>query len=84
MTREMAVLGIPTISVYQDTLLDVDQYLIDKGMMVHIPGLTGELAYEYMQKSEQREPNRDLLLRGQETYLLIKDLIINKLSDKIK
>jgi predicted glycosyltransferase len=84
MTREMAVLGIPTISVYQDTLLDVDQYLIKKGMMVHIPGLTGELAYEYMQKSEQGEPNLDLLLRGKETYLLIKDLIIHKLSDKLK
>jgi len=26
LTREMAVLGIPTISVYQDELLDVDRY----------------------------------------------------------
>jgi len=82
MTREMAVLGIPTISVYQDELLDVDQYLIDKGMLIHNPDLTGEFAYDYLQKCEQKEPNRDLLLRGQETYLLIKDLLIHKFSDK--
>lgn len=82
MTREMAVLGIPTISVYQDELLDVDQYLIDKGLMIHKPDLTGEFAFNYLQKCEQKEPNHDLLLRGQETYLLIKELLIHKLSEK--
>ncbi|HLO59740.1 MAG TPA: DUF354 domain-containing protein [Bacteroidales bacterium] len=80
MTREMAVLGIPTISVYQDTLLDVDQYLIDKGMMIHKPDLTGEFAYEYLQKCENQEPNYDLLQRGEETYNLIKEMLIHKLS----
>lgn len=83
MTREMAVLGIPTISVYQDKLLDVDQYLIEKGMMIHKPDLTGEFAFNYIQKCERKEPNDDLLLRGKETYLLIKNLLIHKLSDKI-
>lgn len=36
MTREMAILGVPTISVYQDTLLDVDRYLIQHGFMTYI------------------------------------------------
>jgi uncharacterized protein len=82
MTREMAVLGIPTISVYQDTLLDVDQYLIDKGMMMHKPDLTGEFAFNYLQQCEQRGPDDELLLKGKEAYLLIKELLINKLSEK--
>jgi predicted glycosyltransferase len=40
MTREMAVLGIPTISVYQDELLDVDRYLLDVKAFIHRPELT--------------------------------------------
>ncbi len=82
MTREMAVLGIPTISVYQDKLLDVDQYLIDKGMMIHKPDLTGEFAFHYLQKREQKGADDDLLHRGKEAYILIKDLLIHKLTDK--
>jgi predicted glycosyltransferase len=80
MTREMAVLGIPTISVYQDELLDVDRYLIDHGMMEHIPGLTGESAMAYLEKCEQKEPNDLLLKKGEETYNLIKDLLVNRLA----
>ncbi len=82
MTREMAVLGVPTISVYQDELLDVDQYLIDKGMMIHKPDLNGEFAYNYMLKCENHDPNHDLLKRGEDSYNLIKDLLIHKLSAK--
>ena len=51
----MAVLGIPTISVYQDELLDVDQYLIDKGMMIHKPDLTGEFAFDYLQNVNRKD-----------------------------
>jgi predicted glycosyltransferase len=80
MTREMAVLGIPTISVYQDELLDVDKYLIQHGMMIHNPDLTGEAAYEYLQQCENQEANLLLLQRGEETYNLIKNLLVHKLS----
>jgi len=31
------VLGIPTISIYQDELLDVDRFLMESGFMVHQP-----------------------------------------------
>ena len=40
MTREMAVIGMPTISIYQDDLLDVDKYLIGQGLMLHDTYLT--------------------------------------------
>lgn len=35
MTREMAYLGVPTISIYQDNLLEVDRYLIKKDFLLH-------------------------------------------------
>lgn len=76
MTREMAVLGIPTISVYQDALLDVDQYLINEGMMIHNPQLTGEFALDYIKQCENKGPNKLLLNKGKETYNLIKTLLI--------
>jgi predicted glycosyltransferase len=79
MTREMAVLGIPTISVYQDTLLDVDQYLIDNGMMIHEPNLTGKMAIDYLKSCEQKGANSLLLTKGKETYNLIRNLLTNKL-----
>lgn len=34
MTREFAVMGIPTVSMYQDDLLEVDKYLIDDGILI--------------------------------------------------
>ncbi len=34
MTREFAVMGIPTISMYQGVLLEVDKYLIDYGVLI--------------------------------------------------
>lgn len=80
MTREMAVLGIPTISVYQDELLDVDKYLIEMKMMKHLPDLTGQEAMDYLAKCEQKEPNDLLLSKGEETYYLLKRLLINKLK----
>jgi predicted glycosyltransferase len=78
MTREMAVLGIPTISVYQDQLLDVDEYLISEGMMIHKPDLTGDFALSYLKSCEQKAPNVSLLNKGKESYMLIKNLLIHK------
>jgi uncharacterized protein len=40
MTREVAVLGIPVISIYQAELLCVDKYLIDKGRMIIKPNIS--------------------------------------------
>jgi predicted glycosyltransferase len=75
MTREMAVIGIPTISVYQDNLLDVDQYLINQGLMQHFPRPETRRVLDYLQLNQAKSPNRDLLLKGRESYYLIKKLL---------
>lgn len=81
MTREMAVIGIPTISVYQDELLDVDEYLLNQGLLKHIPKLTAEKALQYIDQEGQKMPNQNLLLKGKESFYLIKSLI-KETSDK--
>lgn len=75
MTREMAVIGIPTISVYQDELLDVDKYLLKQGLMKHLPKLSTEKVLEYINQNDSKTPNKNLLLKGKESYYLIKALI---------
>jgi predicted glycosyltransferase len=82
MTREMAVLGVPTISVYQDELLDVDIYLLENDMLEHKPDLTGEQALAYVENCEQKDANDLLLQKGKETYYLIKEMLITRLSNK--
>lgn len=72
MTREMAVLGIPTISVYQDDLLDVDRHLLEVGAFLHRPDLTASQAIQYLNEMTQRPPNRDLLHKGRKAYELVK------------
>lgn len=77
MTREMAVLGIPTISVYQDELLDVDRYLLDIGAFEHKPELTAAEALEYLGTTSHRPPNRELLEKGRMAYDMVKNEILN-------
>ncbi len=77
MTREMAVLGIPTISVYQDELLDVDRYLLEVDAFRHSPQLTAREALEFLNQATHRPPNRELLEKGRAAYLLIKDTLLN-------
>jgi predicted glycosyltransferase len=76
MTREMAVLGIPTISVYQDDLLDVDRYLINEGQMIHKPDLKAEFALQYLEDCERKPPRSELLQKGRQAYELIKAVLL--------
>lgn len=77
MTREMAVLGIPTISVYQDELLDVDRYLLAEKAFLHRRDLTAAEALRYLEQSARRPPNRDLLEKGRRAYDMIKAAVLN-------
>ncbi len=70
MTREMAILGIPTISVYQDELLDVDGYLLQQQLMRHEPNLNAGQVQEYLQKLATSAPSTDLLNKGKKAYQL--------------
>jgi hypothetical protein len=79
MTREAAVLGIPTISIYQDKLLDVDSFLIEKGFMVHKRHLDARFVMEFLDKVGKRPPDTQLLHKGREAYDLIKKTLLNNL-----
>ena len=71
MTREAAVLGIPTISIYQDELLEVDKYLIKKNRMAHEVNITMDFVRQYIASNERGEASVELLNRGKEAYNLI-------------
>jgi predicted glycosyltransferase len=77
MTREMAVLGIPTISVYQDELLDVDRHLLEVGAFSHMPNLTAAQALDFLAAASQQPPNRELLNKGRAAYDLVKQQILS-------
>lgn len=76
MTRELAILGIPTISVYQDALLEVDQYLLSKGLMRHEPDLTPEKVTDYINSLENAPPSLELMNKGRQAFELFKKEIL--------
>ena len=71
MTREMAVLGIPTVSVYQDELLDVDRYLLAVDAFVHDPALTAPKLLTILEGATRKPANRALLDKGRQAYAMI-------------
>ena len=77
MTREAAVLGIPTISIYQDELLDVDKYLIDKGFMIHKKDIDDEFVVNLLETMKKKSPDKKLLQKGKSAYELIKITLLN-------
>ena len=70
MTRECAIIGIPTISVYQDKLLNVDKYLIKIGCIIYNPNLKIEETKHYIKSMRINPPNKTLLWKGKEAYSL--------------
>jgi predicted glycosyltransferase len=78
MTREAAVLGLPTISIYQDDLLDVDKYLINKGFMIHHKEITAEMVLRYLNQLEKKAPREILLRKGISAHHLIKKLLLDQ------
>ena len=78
MTREMAVLGIPTVSVYQDELLDVDRYLLEVDAFVHDPALTAPRLLAILESAARKPANRALLDKGRQAYAMIKSAILGR------
>ena len=76
MTRELAILGIPTISVYQDDLLDVDGYLLQQGLMLHEPSLTSEKLEDFINSLQNKPPSLELMDKGKQAYELFKTQIL--------
>jgi len=76
MTREMAVLGTPTVSVYQDELLAVDRHLVEAGMFLHRPRLTAAELLAHLDAVTRQPPNRELLDKGRQAYALVKRAVL--------
>lgn len=76
MTRELAILGVPTISVYQDALLEVDSFLLSTGLMLHEPNITPEKVTNYINSLQNKPPALELMNKGKEAYNLFKNEIL--------
>jgi uncharacterized protein len=77
MTRELAVLGIPVISIYQAKLLCVDKYLAKKGRMKIKLDLTSEEIKLYLMTVNNIDKDLSILDEGKESYNIVKQLIVN-------
>lgn len=80
MTREMAIICIPTISVYQGELLDVDNFLIQEGLMKHLPDLNINdftLFIENQDNNSTHGDKIDLTEKGKQAFHLFKKLILS-------
>jgi len=64
MTREIALLGIPTISVYQDELLKVDEFMMFRGLLEHEPDLNSDQVEYILKNREAKAANTELLDKG--------------------
>lgn len=77
MTRELAVIGIPVISIYQAKMLCVDKYLIDKGCLQLKPDITYDEIKSILQASSKTNQDYSVYYEGEVSFQLLKRSIIN-------
>lgn len=77
MTRELAILGIPTISVYQDSLLEVDKLLIKSKLLIHEIDLDAIKVEDIIHNNITHCDTNSLLLNGKSAYDLFKSEILS-------
>jgi len=76
MTREFAMLGIPTISIYNDKLLDVDIYLVNQKLMVHAPDISLEIIESYLLNTSKPVLNTFLIEKGKLAFnLFVREIL---------
>ena len=68
MTRELAVLGIPVVSIYQAELLCVDKYLVDRDQMKIEPDITYEKIETMLQTEMTTKKDLSVLDEGIESF----------------
>ncbi len=76
MTREIALLGIPSISVYQDALLEVDKILIENKIMHYDPDITLDKILSFMKIPINNKTQRTMMEKGEQAYIMIKEEIL--------
>ena len=77
MTRELAMIGIPTISVYQGELLEVDKLLIENGLMLHANTISSDDVIRLSQQSSSLSQENVLMVKGKLAYDILYNTIIN-------
>jgi uncharacterized protein len=77
MTREMAVLEIPVISIYQAELLCVDKYLVEKKLMKINPRVSYEEIKTFLCSDLNNVKERAILNEGRQSYKILINLIYN-------
>jgi uncharacterized protein len=77
MTRELAVLEIPVVSIYQAEMLSVDRYLVDKGLMKVNPNINYEDIKAILNTGYGTDRKWLVFNEGKESFQLIKNLIMN-------
>jgi len=78
MTREMALVGVPTLSVYQDKLLSVDNILINQKLLVYNPRFTFQDVQNLMMNNQQQK--NTYMNYGKKAYELFLSTINNNLN----
>lgn len=76
MTREFALLGIPTISVYQDKLLAVDKLLVEYNLLKHIPKLSMTEVSNALTNISLTVKSNALLEMGSQAYGILRNEIL--------
>jgi len=49
--------------------------LIKEGMMQHLPSPKTQQILDYLEQNQAKSPNKNILIKGKETYNLIKKLL---------
>jgi predicted glycosyltransferase len=76
MTREIALLGVPSISVYQDALLGVDKYLIENKIMQYDPEITLDKIFSIINSHTENKNQNIMMEKGEKAYNMIKEEIL--------
>ena len=76
MTRELALLGVPTVSVYQSDLLKVDELLIEDKIMRYDPKLTSDKIDSILSDQTSHQALDILKEKGKEAFNLFKQKIL--------
>ncbi len=62
------MVGVPTVSVYQDKLLEVDKALVDSGLMIHEPALTMDKLNTIVKTFNSATDKTALMQKGKSAY----------------
>ncbi|MGN6638173.1 MAG: DUF354 domain-containing protein [Mucilaginibacter sp.] len=76
MSRELAVMGIPVISIYQADLLCVDKYLVDRDRLKVDPNVNYDAIKSMLNSNLEIKKEWVELNEGKESYSIIKDLVV--------